>query len=126
MGKRNRCSYSLLPGRSGNRIQLGVRFSAFVQTGPRAHLAFLTMGVGSLSRTESGLDVVSTTHPLPDAEVKGRGELYLVNIRKKKQIAMDLTELLNFAYISKFMYSQISSRIPNISEDNRNIFCPVN
>jgi hypothetical protein len=34
-------------GRSGDRIPVGARFFAHVQTGPGAHPAFCTMGTGS-------------------------------------------------------------------------------
>ena len=38
---------TLRAGRSGDRIQVGARFSAPVQTGPEAHPASCTMGTGS-------------------------------------------------------------------------------
>ena len=41
---------SLRAGRSGDRIPVGARFSAAVQTGPGAHPASYAMGTGSLSR----------------------------------------------------------------------------
>ena len=44
---RSRYSDSLRAGRSGDQIPVEVRFSAPVQTGPRAHLAPYTMGTGS-------------------------------------------------------------------------------
>ena len=37
----------LRAGRSGDRIQVGARFSASIQTGPGAHPASCTMGTGS-------------------------------------------------------------------------------
>ena len=43
-GKRRRYTDSLRAGRSGNRIPVGARFSAPVQTGPVAHPASCTMG----------------------------------------------------------------------------------
>ena len=55
--------YSLWAERSGDRIPVGVRISAPVQTGPGAHPAFCTMGTGSLSREQSGQGVALTTHP---------------------------------------------------------------
>ena len=60
----------------GDRIPVGVRFSAPVQTGPGAHPASYTMGTGSLpgaKRPGRGVD-----HPPPSsAEVEGRVELYI-------------------------------------------------
>jgi hypothetical protein len=41
---------SVFDGRSGDRIPVGAKFSAPVQTGPGAHQASYTMGTGSLSR----------------------------------------------------------------------------
>jgi len=46
-GYLSRYSDSLRAGRSGNRIPVGARFSAPVQTGPGAHSASYTMGTGS-------------------------------------------------------------------------------
>jgi len=44
--------------RSGDRIPAGARFSAPVQTGPRAHPAFCTIGIGSFTgdKERSGRD----------------------------------------------------------------------
>jgi len=55
---------------------VGARFSAPVQTGPRAHPASYTMGMGSfpeIKRPGCGID----HPPPPSAEVKERIEPYL-------------------------------------------------
>jgi hypothetical protein len=49
---------------SGNRIPVGARFPAPVQTGPGAHPASCTMCTGSFPRVKSGRGVTLTTHPL--------------------------------------------------------------
>jgi len=54
----------LRAGRSGNRIPMGTRFSAPVQTDPGAHPASSTMGTGSFPGVKSGRDVTLTSHPL--------------------------------------------------------------
>jgi hypothetical protein len=69
-------SISLLAGRSGDRIPMGTRLCALVQTGPGAHSASYTTGAGSLSGVKwpgRGVD-----HSLPSsAEVKVSVELDL-------------------------------------------------
>ena len=52
------------PGRSGDRIPVGARFSAPVKTDPGAHLASCTMGTKSLPEVKSGRGVTLTPHPL--------------------------------------------------------------
>ena len=53
----------LRAGRSGDRIPVGARFSAPVQTGPGAHPASCTMGTGSFPGVKSGRGVTLTPHP---------------------------------------------------------------
>jgi len=54
----------LRTGRSGDRIPVGARFYAPVQTGPGAHPASCTMGTGSFPEVKSGRGVTLTPHPL--------------------------------------------------------------
>jgi hypothetical protein len=54
----------LRAGRSGDRISVGARFSAPVQTGPGAHLASCTMGTVSFAGVKSGRGGTLTPHPL--------------------------------------------------------------
>ena len=63
-GYHSRYSYWLQAGRSRDRISMGVRFSAPVQTGPGAHPASCTMGTGSFPGVKSGRGVTLTPHPL--------------------------------------------------------------
>ena len=50
--------------RSGDRIPMGARFSAPVQTDPGAHPASCTMGTGSFPGVKSGRSVMLTPHPV--------------------------------------------------------------
>jgi hypothetical protein len=54
----------LQAGRSGDRILVGMKFSAPVQTGPGAHPAACAMGTGSFPGVASGRRVTLTPHPL--------------------------------------------------------------
>jgi hypothetical protein len=67
---------TLRAGRSGDRIPLGARFSAPIQTGPGAYPASCTMGTRSFSGVKQpgrGVD-----HPPPSsAKVNERIEVYL-------------------------------------------------
>jgi len=49
---------------SGDRIPVGARFSAPVQTGPGAHPASCPMDTGSFPGVKSGRGVTLTPHPL--------------------------------------------------------------
>jgi len=51
-------------GRSGDRIPVGARFFAPVQTGPGAHPASCTMGTWSFPGVRSGRGMTLTPHPL--------------------------------------------------------------
>ena len=75
-GWSSRYSDSIRAGRSGDRIQVGARFSAPVQTGSGTHPASCTMGTGSfpgVKRPGRGAD------PPPLSKRRGheRVELYL-------------------------------------------------
>jgi hypothetical protein len=63
-GWRSRYSNWLRAGRSRDRIPVGARFSAPVQTGPGAHPASCTMGIVSFPGVKSGRVVTLTPHPL--------------------------------------------------------------
>jgi len=63
-GQLSRYSDWLRAGRSGDRIPVGARFSASVQTGPGADPVSCTMGTGSFPRVKSGRGVTLTPHPL--------------------------------------------------------------
>jgi hypothetical protein len=72
----SRYSDSLRAGRSGDRVPVGARFSAPVQTGPGTYPASCTMGTGSFPEVKQpGLGV---DHPPPSStKVRERVELYL-------------------------------------------------
>jgi len=63
-GYLSRYSDWLRAGRSGDRIPVGARFSAPVQTGPGAHPASCTISTGSFPGVKSGRGVTLTPHPL--------------------------------------------------------------
>jgi hypothetical protein len=54
----------LRAGRSGDRIPVGARFSAPVQTGPESHPASCAKGTGSLPGIRCCRGVTLTPHPL--------------------------------------------------------------
>jgi hypothetical protein len=75
MTRVRRYSDSLRAGRSKDRIAVGTRFSAPVQTGPGTHPASYTMSIGLLSEVKRPGRVVD--HPPPSsAKVKERVELH--------------------------------------------------
>jgi hypothetical protein len=61
--ERSRYSDSLQGWLSGDRIPVGARFSAPVQTGPGAHSASCAMGAGSFPEVKSDQGVMLTIHP---------------------------------------------------------------
>jgi hypothetical protein len=63
-GQLSRCSDRLRAGRSGDRIPVGARFSAPVQTGPGAHTAARTMDTKSFPGVKSGRGMTLTPHSL--------------------------------------------------------------
>jgi len=64
VGQRSRYSDWLRARGSGDRIPMGARLSAPVQTGPVAHPASCTMDTGSFPGLKSGRDVMLAPHPL--------------------------------------------------------------
>jgi hypothetical protein len=66
----------LRAGRSRDRIPVGARFSAPVQTGPGAHPAFCTMGTGSFPGGRMRPSRDADPHPLLVPKSKNRVELY--------------------------------------------------
>jgi len=63
-GQLSRYSDWLRAGLSGDRIPMGARFSAPVQTGSGNHPAFCIMGTGSFPGVKNGRDVMLPPHPL--------------------------------------------------------------
>jgi len=63
-GYRSRYSDWLRAGMSGDRIPVGARFSAPVQTGPEAHPTSCILGTGSFPGVKSERGVTLTPHPL--------------------------------------------------------------
>ena len=63
-GLRSRYSDWLRVGRCGDRIPVGARFAAPVQTGPGAQTASCTMGTAYFPEVKCGRGVTLTPHPL--------------------------------------------------------------
>jgi hypothetical protein len=80
-GQLVRYSDWLRAGRSGDRILVGARFSALVQTGRGAHPAFCTMGTGSFPGVESGRGVTLNPHPLLVRGLKQSRAILLLSLR---------------------------------------------
>ena len=76
-GQRSRFSDWLRAGRSGDRIPMGARFSAPVQTGPGAHPSSCTVGAGSFPGVNSSRGVKLTPHTLLVPWSRERLEQYL-------------------------------------------------
>jgi hypothetical protein len=101
-------------GRSGDRIPVGARFFAHVQTGPGAHPASCTMGTGSVPGVERGRGVTLTPHPLLVPRSKNRVEIYLYSVlgsswpvkRVKPKTAAwkSWNRLLAVSYLSVHLY----------------------
>jgi hypothetical protein len=69
-------SHLLRPGRSGDRIVVGARFSASIHTGPGSHPASYTMGTGFFPGVKRpGRDFDHP--PTSSADIKERVELYI-------------------------------------------------
>jgi len=63
-GQRSQYSDWLQAGRSRDRIPMGAKFSAPVQTGPGAHPASCTMGTESFPGVKSGRGMTLIPYPL--------------------------------------------------------------
>jgi hypothetical protein len=75
-GEQNYLNNWLRAGRSGDRIPVGARFFAHVQTGPEAHPASYTIG-NDLSRGVKRPDRGVDNPPPSSAEIRETVELYL-------------------------------------------------
>ena len=73
-GQRSRYSDCLRAGQSRDRIPVGARFSAPVQTGPEAHPASCTMGTGCFPGVRCARGVSLTPHPrlVPRSKIEQR------------------------------------------------------
>jgi hypothetical protein len=102
VGYLSRYSGWLRAGRSGDRIPVGARFSAPLQTGPGAHPASCTMGTGSFPGVESGRGVTLTPHPLlVPWPVKRVEPTYLVNgmTSEKKLVNIKCVLILSTTFV---------------------------
>ena len=84
-GQCSRYSDCLRAGRSGDRIPVGARFSAPVQTGPEAHPASCTMGTGSFPGVSCGRGVTLTPHPLlvPRSKILSLRQCFSTSVRPR-------------------------------------------
>ena len=101
-GQLSRYSDSQQAGRSADRIPVGARFSAPVQTCPGAHPASCTMGTeslfGEVKRPRRGVN-----HPPPSsAEIKERVELYIYSPSEPSWPVLGRT--LSYLYLTHCNY----------------------
>jgi hypothetical protein len=73
-------------GRSGDRIPVGARFSAPVQTGPGSHPASYTMGPRSFPGVKSGRGVTLTPHTLLGPRSRNSRAIPLLPLRTVRPV----------------------------------------
>ena len=103
-GQRSRYSDLLRAGRSGDRIPVGAKFSAPVQTGPGAHPASCKMGTGSfpgVKRPRRGID-----HPPHLAPRLKEGQSYT---------STPPLGLRSLSYGERYLYLYLLSHAPEVS-----------
>jgi len=100
----------LRAGRSWDRIPVGARFSAPVQSGSGAHPSFCTMGTGHFPKVKSGRGVTLTPHPfLVSWSRKGRAKslLPLWAVRPVQSLSACTRGHFTFSFILCYITSHV-------------------
>jgi len=100
----------LRAGRSGDRIPVGAKFSAPVETGPGAHPASCTMGTGSFPGVKSGQGVTLNAHSLLVPWSRRSRAIILLPLRGERPVqSLNTCTRVHYIYTYKETYFQCTN-----------------
>jgi len=100
---------------TGDRIPVGARFSAPVQTDPGAHPATCTMGTGSFPGVKSGRVVTLTPHPLLVPWSRKSRAIPLLPLWAGRPV-QSLSACTRLHFTLPYLYLHVSCRLVSVLE----------